>query len=106
MSLGALAAIAYGILAIIGGAIGYAQVRSKASLISGLVSGVLLMAGGWLWQQGLLWGGILSLGVTLALVVVFIGRFRKTGKFMPAGLMIGLGAVALALMAFALFSPA
>lgn len=102
MSLGVLAAIAYGALAIVGGIIGFAQVRSKASLISGLVSGLLLIGGGWLWGQGSPVGPILSLIVTVALVVVFIGRFRKTGKFMPAGLMIALGAVALVLMGLAL----
>ncbi|MBD2257920.1 TMEM14 family protein [Pseudanabaena sp. FACHB-2040] len=104
MSLGALAAIAYGILAIVGGAIGYAQVRSKASLISGLVSGALLILGGWLWSRDLPGGVFLSLIVTIALVIVFIGRFRKTGKFMPAGLMIGLGALTLGLMVFTLVS--
>ncbi|HEY9738110.1 MAG TPA: TMEM14 family protein [Trichocoleus sp.] len=102
MSLGALAAIAYGVLAIVGGIMGFAQVRSKASLISGLVSGLLLIVGGWLWGQGSAVGPILSLIVTVALVVVFIGRYRKTQKLMPAGLMIALGAVALVLMGLAL----
>ncbi|HEY9760990.1 MAG TPA: TMEM14 family protein [Trichocoleus sp.] len=100
--MGALAAIAYGVLAVVGGIMGYLQVQSKASLISGLVSGALLLLGGILWSRGIGAGIPLSLVVTAALVVVFIGRFRKTGKFMPAGLMIGLGAVALILMGVSL----
>lgn len=100
--MGALTAIAYGVLAIIGGIMGYVQVQSKASLISGLISGALLLLGGILWTKGISAGVPLSLIVTAALVIVFIGRFRKTGKFMPAGLMIGLGAVALVLMGVSL----
>lgn len=102
MSLGALAAIGYGILAAAGGLMGYAQARSQLSLISGLVSGALLLLGGWLWLQSNAAGAPLSLGVTLALVIVFIRRYQQTGKFMPAGLMIALGAVALGLMALTL----
>ncbi|HEY9877905.1 MAG TPA: TMEM14 family protein [Leptolyngbyaceae cyanobacterium] len=102
--MGSLAAIAYGVLAVIGGIMGYVQVQSKASLISGLASGALLLLGGILWARGIGAGIPLSLVVTAALVVVFIGRFRKTGKFMPAGLMIALGAVALLLMGVSLVS--
>lgn len=102
MSLGALSAIAYGVLAAVGGLMGYAQARSQLSLISGLASGALLLLGGWLWQQGNAAGAPLSIGVTLALVIVFVRRYQQTGKFMPAGLMIALGAVALVLMGLAL----
>lgn len=102
MSLGALSAIAYGVLAAVGGLMGYAQARSQLSLISGLASGALLLLGGWLWQQGNAAGAPLSIGVTLALVIVFVRRYQQTGKFVPAGLMIALGAVALVLMGLAL----
>lgn len=102
MLLGAVVAISYGLLAIVGGIIGFAQVRSQMSLISGLVSGTLLILGGWLWQQGITTGIFLSFIVTMALVIVFVGRYRKTSKFMPAGLMIGLGGLALILMGLTL----
>lgn len=95
MSIGVLAAIAYGILAAIGGIIGYMQARSQVSLISGLVSGVLLLAGGIAQQQGLSWGLPLATIVTLVLIAVFVMRFVKTRKFMPAGLMVIAGIAAL-----------
>lgn len=95
MSLGVLAAIAYGLLAIVGGIIGFAQAQSKVSLISGVVSGLLLLVGAFLASQGNPIGLILSLAVTALLVIVFIIRLVKTRKAMPAALMIVAGIVAL-----------
>jgi uncharacterized membrane protein (UPF0136 family) len=96
MTPGTLAAIAYAILAIGGGIMGYAQVKSKMSLISGIISGSLLLAGGIAQLQGIRWGLPLSIAVTAALIVVFAVRWFKTRKLMPAGLMIGAGVAALA----------
>ncbi|MBD1904066.1 hypothetical protein NDI37_22055 [Funiculus sociatus GB2-A5] len=98
MNLGIISAIAYGILAIIGGIIGYSQAQSKVSLISGIVSGVLLILGGVMQLQGQAWGLILATVVTAVLVIVFAVRLAKTRKFMPAGLMSVLGLVTLAVM--------
>ncbi len=104
MTPASIAAIAYGLLALVGGAIGYAQARSKASLISGTLSGLLLIAGG-LWQQQNRSAGLaLSLAVTIALLIVFGNRWAKTRKFMPAGLMIVAGAIALVVLLWALLS--
>lgn len=96
MTPGTLAAIAYAILAIIGGIIGYVQVQSKVSLISGIVSGSLLLAGGIAQQQGMVWGLPLSVAITALLIVVFTVRWFKTRKLMPAALMIAAGIAALA----------
>ena len=52
MSLGIITAIAYGVLALIGGIIGYVQAQSKASLISGSISGLLLIVAGVTQLQG------------------------------------------------------
>lgn len=90
-----LAAILYGVLAIVGGGIGYAQARSKVSLISGSISGVLLILCAILAKQGNpvgIWGAI---AITVLLIGVFIGRYIKTRKAMPAILMIVAGIVAL-----------
>lgn len=95
MNLGVLAAVVYGILAIAGGIFGYVKVKSQPSLISGIVSGVLLLLGGIGLQQGAGWGLPLAIGVTIVLIVVFAIRFAKTRKFMPAGLMILAGILAL-----------
>ncbi|NJL41680.1 MAG: hypothetical protein HC840_14860 [Leptolyngbyaceae cyanobacterium RM2_2_4] len=95
MNLAIVAAIAYGILSIVGGIIGYAQAQSKASLISGSISGALLILGGILTLIGRGWGLWLAAIVTLALIIVFVVRLSKTRKFMPAGLMIIAGGATL-----------
>lgn len=96
--MGSIAAITYGILAIAGGIIGYIQAQSKASLISGIISGILLIFGGVMQLQGQTWGLILASVVTAVLVVVFVTRLAKTRKFMPAGLMTVVGVAALVVM--------
>ncbi len=105
MNLVVTAAIAYGIMAIIGGIIGYVQAQSKASLISGSISGVLLIIAGVMQLQGQAWGLVLATVVTLVLVIVFAIRLVKTRKFMPAGLMSVLGLAALAIMLKQVFLP-
>lgn len=90
-----VAAIVYGILALGGGILGYVKAKSLPSLLSGLVSGGLLIAGGVAQAQGLGWGLMLATIVTIALIIVFAIRYWKTRKFMPAGLMIVTGIVAL-----------
>ncbi|WOD37562.1 TMEM14 family protein [Nodosilinea sp. E11] len=94
MPTGALYAIAYAALSAIGGLIGYAQARSKVSLISGLVSAVLLLVGAWLWQVGSPGGAGMAMGVTAALVVIFVRRWVQTRKAMPAAIMIVAGVLA------------
>ncbi len=98
MKLGIIAALVYGILALIGGIVGYIQASSKVSLISGTISGLLLIFAAFLQLQGQAWGLIVAAFVTAALVVFFALRLAKTRKFMPAGLMTILGVLALALM--------
>jgi uncharacterized membrane protein (UPF0136 family) len=99
MNLGTTAAIGYGILTLIGGIMGYVKAKSQASLISGLVSGSLLIFAGTAQLMGQSWGLILAAAISAVLVVVFILRLVKTRKFMPAGLLIlaslaSLGAIA------------
>ena len=93
---GVWVAIAYGILAAVGGVVGYRKVKSKMSLISGLVSGVLLIASGAIAQSGIVWGYWSALIVTSLLLVVFSMRLIKTKKFMPAGVMLVAGIFTLA----------
>jgi uncharacterized membrane protein (UPF0136 family) len=93
-----IAASLYGILSIIGGIIGYKTAGSKVSLISGTISGLLLLVAAYLASQGQTWALTLAAIITSILVIVFAIRFAKTRKFMPAGLMIILGIAALAVM--------
>ncbi|MEL6900953.1 MAG: TMEM14 family protein [Cyanobacteria bacterium J06606_4] len=88
-----LVTLLYGLLAIAGGAIGYKQAGSQVSLISGFISGLLLLIGAYLMFGGVRLGPILSASVSLLLIIVFIARLIKTKKFMPAGLMVAVGII-------------
>lgn len=95
---GVIAAIAYGLLAIGGGLMGYLKAQSTVSLISGGLSGLLLIISGILQLQGQPWGLIIAAALTGILVITFIVRLIKTRKFMPAGLMVILGIVVFAVL--------
>jgi uncharacterized membrane protein (UPF0136 family) len=84
----------FGLLAIAGGAMGFVKAKSKASLIAGGISGVLLLVAGYLLgtengRAGLILGAVVS----AALEARFLPSFLKTKKPMPAGMMAALGAV-------------
>ena len=81
----------YIVLLVVGGLIGFLKAGSKPSLIASSVFAVALA----LCQFGKLgpaWVTDLLLGL---LLVVFVMRFAKTKKVMPAGLMLVLTAVML-----------
>jgi uncharacterized membrane protein (UPF0136 family) len=104
MNLSVIAGFTYGIVALIGGIIGYIQANSQVSLLSGITSGLLLILAAYLQLQGQTWALILAVFVTAVLVVVFALRLAKTRKFMPAGLMTILGMLALVVMVNQLFT--
>ncbi|MBD2318134.1 TMEM14 family protein [Phormidium tenue] len=83
-----IALFIYGVIAIVGGIIGFAKSQSKASIISGSISGLGLLVAGTAAAQNQEWGKITGMAITVLLVIVFIVRLIKTKKFMPAGLMI------------------
>jgi uncharacterized membrane protein (UPF0136 family) len=104
MNLSIVATFTYGILSIIGGIIGYLQARSKVSLISGSISGIMLVFAAILQLQGQGWALIFAAIITAVLVAVFAYRLKNTRKFMPAGLMTILGMITLVIIAGQLFS--
>lgn len=91
----------YALLVIAGGIWGYVKVQSKASLISGLVSGAALLMAWVLTFQRYNIGMGLATGFAIALLIVFALRFRKTQKFIPAGLLAGLSGVMAVVFAIA-----
>lgn len=91
MDLAVLATVVYGLLAGFGGIWGYLKSKSKPSLISGCISGVLLLLSAVMQIQGYSLGLSMSKIITLLLVVVFTIRLIKTRKFMPSGIMLGAG---------------
>jgi uncharacterized membrane protein (UPF0136 family) len=95
MTVSAIAALVYGVLALVGGWMGYQQASSKVSLISGTITGILLLLASFGLLQGLSWGLWLGIAVTVLLLVTFVVRLIKTRKVMPAGLMVTAGVVTL-----------
>ncbi|MEM0979117.1 MAG: TMEM14 family protein [Cyanobacteria bacterium P01_H01_bin.58] len=93
MAFATISTFVYGVLAIVGGFIGFKQAGSKASLISGIITGILLVIAGTGLTQAQSWAIWLAIAVVALLVVVFIGRLIKTRKFMPAGLMVLVGTI-------------
>jgi uncharacterized membrane protein (UPF0136 family) len=93
----------YAFLACAGGVVGFVKAQSKASLIAGIASGALLGLAGALVVLGHVGAGA---GLALAIAVALLGRFApafiKTKKVMPAGLMVVLGVVAVALSVWTL----
>ena len=93
-----IATLIYGILLLVGGIFGYTKAKSKPSLISGVISGLLLLISGFLQWQQISMGLILAQVLTLVLAIVFAIRLWKTRKFMPAGLMLVLSVATLVIL--------
>ena len=87
----------FGVLTIVGGVIGFVKAKSRASLIAGGISGVLLLVAGSLIGLHTLAGLILGLVVSLLLAGRFGPAFAKTKKPMPAGMMAVLSIIGLVL---------
>jgi uncharacterized membrane protein (UPF0136 family) len=86
--------VVYALLVAAGGVFGYVKTRSKVSLISGLVSGLVLAIAAKITSTFPIGGLVLAGLIALILVIVFAIRFAKTRAFMPAGLMTILSAIA------------
>lgn len=94
----------YALLVLVGGIVGYVKAQSKPSLISGIISGIALLAAWAISLQNLDVGLAIATGLAIVLLIVFALRFRKTNKFMPAGLMAILSLVAGGVFAIAWFN--
>jgi uncharacterized membrane protein (UPF0136 family) len=90
-----IAIILYGLLSLGGGIMGYLKSQSKVSLISGGVSGLLLLILAGMLNSGISWAIPMAAVIIALLVVVFIVRWLKTKKLIPAMPMIFSGVVAL-----------
>ncbi len=93
----------FGLITLIGGVQAFLSVGSKASLIAGGISGLLLLVAGFLMQSGKTTPGlILGLVITLGLAGRFLPKFFKDGSWWPAGVEGWLGLVGLILSVVAL----
>lgn len=92
----------FGLITLVGGVQGFVA-GSKASLIAGGISGVLLLVAGWLVQTGKTMPGlILGLVITLGLAGRFLPLFLKKGGWWPAGVEGILGVIGVVLTVVAL----
>ncbi len=116
-ALGSVVLLVYAVLMIAGGFIGYRVAGSRASLISGTISGLLLL-GAFVWSRfspnsgGIVSSRLYSNGpfvagaiIALLLSVVFAMRLAKTHRFMPSGMMLAVSILALVLLALAALRP-
>ncbi len=77
----------YGIIILVGGIVGHLKAGSKASLISGLLFGLLLFAATWGMFRNKRWGDYLALITSALLIAFFAFRYVHTSNFLPAGLL-------------------
>lgn len=92
----------YGVIMILGGVMGYVKVGSKASLISGVGFGLVLLASGygaWRGSENSIAAADL---IALLLLVLFAIRYAKKRRFMPAGMLAVLSLVAVVVFWLAL----
>jgi uncharacterized membrane protein (UPF0136 family) len=93
-----IATLFYGLLCIGGGVMGYTTRQSTVSLIFGGVSGLLLLILAGMMYSGSQWTVTVAAIIISLLVIVFIIRWFKTKKLMPAVPMIFFGVVSLVLI--------
>jgi uncharacterized membrane protein (UPF0136 family) len=75
---------AYALLLIVGGLMGYTQAKSKASLIAGIISGVVFAVLALLGVHSEKPASVVGMLVAFVLAIVFLMRFVKTRKPMPS----------------------
>lgn len=105
LHIGQICLLVYSLLLLFGGVLGFVKGKSTISLFSGLGSAVAAFIGFWLSQTNPAVGFGIGIGVGLSLTVVFLSRFRKTGKFMPSGLLSVVSILAALISGIALVQP-
>ena len=92
----------FGLITLVGGIQAFVTVKSKASLIAGGISGLLLLVAGWLLQSGqVILGLIVGLIVNFGLAGRFLPKFFKEKNWWPAGVEGWLGLVGVVLTVLA-----
>lgn len=89
----------YAALMLAGGFIGYRLAGSTASITAGSASALVLFAAFLLSRYRPPLGFVSGAAVALVLSIVFARRLLKTGKFMPAGMMLVSSIVTLVILA-------
>jgi uncharacterized membrane protein (UPF0136 family) len=87
--------IAFGVLTITGGIVGYVKAGSMASIIAGSITGILLLVAAFLLPQHRAIGLATAFIISLLLAAQFVPKFIRTGRVMPAGMMAILSVIGL-----------
>lgn len=87
--------IAFGVLTIAGGIVGYAKAGSLASIVAGSITGILLLVAAFLLPQHRAIGLATAFIISLLLAAQFVPKFIRTGRVMPAGMMAILSVIGL-----------
>jgi uncharacterized membrane protein (UPF0136 family) len=95
-------AASYGVLSLAGGIMGYVKAKSRASLIAGGLSGLILIGGALLATSN----PVVGLTIVAVVSAALVGRFAKSalrkGSSPVAYVMVGGGLISLATAGFAL----
>ncbi len=103
MTLGQITLVVYALLMLLGGGIGFLNAKSKPSLIAGSISAILLGVAWFVSRSQETTGYLFGLIVAVLLLVVFGMRLKKTGKFMPSGMLLIFSVVAGTILAYSYF---
>ena len=96
--------IVYSFIVLGGGIAGFRMAGSRASLMMGATTGLMLAVSGALVLLGNKSGAYYGLGVDLALILVFGSRYLRTMKMMPAGFMLAASVIVAAILYAQLFT--
>jgi len=94
--------LVFGILTIMGGIMGYVKAKSLASIISGSISGAILIASSLLLPNRPIIAGVIALCVSVLLAGKFVPDFIHKKAFVPGGLMALLSVTSIVLSILAL----
>jgi uncharacterized membrane protein (UPF0136 family) len=94
--------LVFAVLTIAGGVMGYVKAKSMVSLVSGSVSGVLLMVASFLLPARPIRAGVIALLVSVLLAGKFVPDFVHKKAFVPGGLMAFLSVASIVLTILAM----
>lgn len=98
MNLPEAAVVIYGALVALGGLMGFRKARSIPSLVLGLLFGVALILSALFAGADGVFPADLPLWLVLGLTVLSLYRLNVTRRFMPAGLLVLLGAIVVVIL--------
>jgi len=94
--------VAFALIVLFGGVVGFTKAKSKASLIAGIISSILLLGAFLLAGHDVRLGLWLGDFTAVLLYIIFHIRYNKVKKFMPSGFMMVLSCLTIIIVTAAL----